>query len=47
MTTMTDKAMAASEVITCAHNTDDRAIGIEWDRSKMPLCMSRKSRYAV
>ena len=47
MTTATDIAMAASEVITCAHSTEDRAIGIEWNRSKIPLCRSPKSRYAV
>ena len=46
-TTATDIAMAASEVSTCAHSTDDLAIGIEWNRSKIPLCRSRKSRYAV
>ena len=44
MTTATDIAMAASEVITCAHSTEERAIGIEWNRSKIPLCRSRKSR---
>ena len=43
-TTTTDIAMAASEVITCAHSTELRAIGIEWNRSKMPLCRSPKSR---
>ena len=39
--------LAASEVSTCAHSTDDRAIGRDWNRSKMPLCISRKSRKAV
>ena len=39
--------MAASEVSTCAHSAEDRAIGMEWNRSKIPLCRSRKSRYAV
>jgi len=29
------------------HSTDARAIGMDWNRSKMPLCMSRKSRNAV
>ena len=37
----------ASEVSTCAHSTDDREIGIEWNRSKMPLCRSVNSRTAV
>ena len=46
-TTRTDIAMAAKEVSTCAHSADDRAIGMEWNRSKIPLCRSRKSRYAV
>ena len=32
--------LATSEVSTCAHSTDDRAIGMEWNRSKMPLCRS-------
>ena len=36
--------LATSEVSTCAHNTDERAIGIDWNRSKMPPFMSRKSR---
>ena len=39
--------MATSEVSTCAHSTPDRAIGIDWNRAKIPLCMSPKSRYAV
>ena len=39
--------MATSEVSTCAHSTDDRAIGMDWKRSKMPLFMSMKSRKAV
>jgi hypothetical protein len=46
-TTTSDIRMATSEVSTCAHSTDDRAIGMEWNRSKMPLFMSRKSRNAV
>jgi len=28
----------ASEVRTCPHSTDERAIGIEWNLSKLPLC---------
>ena len=39
--------LAASEVSTCAHSTLDRAIGMDWKRSKMPLCRSVKSRKAV
>ena len=39
--------LATSEVSTCAHSTDDRAIGMEWNRSKMPLCRSRNNRNAV
>ena len=46
-TTTTEIGLATSEVSTCAHSTDDRAIGIDWNRSKMPLCVSRKSRNAV
>ena len=37
----------ASDVSTCAHSTDDREIGMEWNRSKMPLCRSVNSRTAV
>ena len=44
MTTATDIALAASEVSTCAQSTHDLAIGMDWKRSKMPLCRSRKSR---
>ena len=43
----TESALATSEVRTCAHSTDDRAIGMEWNRSKMPLGMSVNSRTAV
>src|SRR5215469_2596023 len=46
-TAMTETRLAASEVSTCAQSTDDRAIGMDWKRSKMPLCMSVKSRKAV
>ena len=46
-TTTTEIRLATSEVSTCAHSTDDRAIGMDWKRSKMPLCMSMKSRKAV
>ena len=46
-TSASETRMATSEVSTCAHSTPDRAIGIDWNRSKMPLCMSRKSRSAV
>jgi len=46
-TTTTETRLATSEVSTCAHSTDERAIGMDWKRSKMPLCMSVKSRKAV
>jgi hypothetical protein len=46
-TTKSEIRLATSEVSTCAHSTDDRAIGTDWNRSKMPLCMSRKSRNAA
>src|SRR5262245_43156712 len=46
-TTTTEMRLAASEVSTWAHSTEDRAIGMDWNRSKMPLFMSRKSRNAV
>ncbi len=35
------------DVSTWAHKTLDRAIGMEWNRSKMPLCISVNSRNAV
>src|SRR5215469_16766584 len=41
-TTTIEIRLATSEVSTCPHSTDERAIGIEWNRSKMPLCISRK-----
>ena len=43
-TTTSAIRLATNEVSTCAHSTDDRAIGMEWKRSKIPLCISRKSR---
>ena len=46
-TTTIETRLATSEVSTCAHSTDDRAIGMDWKRSKMPLFMSRNSRNAV
>jgi hypothetical protein len=46
-TTTSEIRLATTEVRTCAHSTAGRAIGIDWNRSKMPLCMSRKSRNAV
>ena len=46
-TTTSEITLAASEVSTCAHSTDDRAIGMDWNRSKIPPCMSVKSRNAV
>lgn len=35
-TTTSEIRLATSEVSTCAQSTDDRAIGMEWNRSKMP-----------
>ena len=32
--------LAITEVITCPHRTAERAIGIDWNRSKIPLEMS-------
>ena len=47
MMTTTEMALDTSEVSTCPHSTDERAIGMEWNRSKMPLCMSLNSRKPV
>ena len=33
--------LATSDVSTWAHSTADRAIGMDWNRSKMPLFISR------
>jgi hypothetical protein len=46
-TTTSEIRLAASEVSTCAHSTDGRAIGMDWNRSKIPPCRSVKSRNAV
>ncbi len=46
-TTTSEITLATSEVSTCAHSTPDRAIGMDWNRSKIPPCMSPKSRNAV
>src|SRR5579859_401160 len=46
-TTASEIMFATSDVSTCAQSTDDRAIGMDWSRSKMPFFISRKSRYAV
>src|SRR5215211_2323338 len=46
-TTPSEIKLATSEVNTCAHSTEDRVIGMDWNRSKMPLFISRKSRNAV
>src|SRR6195256_5949939 len=35
--TTAEIALDANEVRTCPHSTDERAIGIEWNLSKMPL----------
>ena len=46
-TAATEITLAASDVSTCAHSTLDRAIGMDWNRSKIPPCLSVKSRSAV
>src|SRR5690349_17673225 len=46
-TIASEMRLATSDVSTCAHSELDRAIGIDWNRSKMPPCMSMNSRYAV
>src|SRR5215831_7444067 len=45
--TTTEIALETSEVRTCPHSTDERAIGIDWNLSKMPLCRSLNRRRAV
>src|SRR2546423_6682495 len=45
--TTTEIALDTSDVRTCPHSTDERAIGIEWNLSKMPLCRSVNRRTAV
>ncbi len=42
--TTTEMAFDTSEVRTCPQSTDERVIGIEWNLSKMPLCMSMNRR---
>ena len=46
-TSTSEIRLAASEVSTCDHSALERAIGMDWNRSKIPLCMSVKSRTAV
>ena len=46
-TTTTEIRLATRDVSTCAHRTDERAIGMDWKRSTMPLDLSMKSRNAV
>ncbi len=46
-TITTEIRLATTEVSTCAHSTLDRAIGMDWNRSKIPLFRSVKSRNAV
>lgn len=41
-TTTIEMMQANSDVSTRAHNTDERAIGMDWRRSKMPLTMGRR-----
>src|SRR6202022_4602055 len=45
--TTTEIALDPSAVKTCPHSTDERAMGIEWNLSKMPLCRSMNKRRAV
>src|ERR1700730_18600403 len=42
--TNTEIALDTSEVRTCTQSTDERAIGIEWNLSKIPLCRSMNRR---
>ena len=44
MTITSDAMLATSEVSTCAHSELDRAMGMDWNRSKIPPCRSRKRR---
>jgi hypothetical protein len=47
-TTSTNEiTVETTEVTTCAHSTLERAIGMDWNRSKIPFCRSVKSRRAV
>jgi hypothetical protein len=43
-TITTEIRLDTTEVSTCAHSTLDRAIGMDWKRSKIPLFRSMKSR---
>lgn len=40
MMTATEMALDTSEVSTCPHSAAERAIGMEWNRSNIPLCIS-------
>jgi hypothetical protein len=46
-TTATEMTLATSEVSTCDQSTPERAIGMDWNRPKIPVVMSVKSRNAV
>ena len=46
-TSTSEIRLAISEVSTCAHRIAERAIGIDWKRSKIPPEMSVKSRNDV
>jgi len=46
-TSTSEIRLAISEVSTCAHKTAERAIGIDWNRRKMPSETSVNSRKAV
>ena len=47
-TTITSEIRVETTVVsTCAHSTLERPIGSDWNRSKIPVCRSEKSRSAV
>ena len=46
-TIASESRLETTDVSTWAHSTLERAIGIDWNRSKMPLSRSVKSRKAV
>ena len=46
-TSSSEMTLATSDVRTWLHSNDERAIGIDWNRSKIPPETSVKSRKAV
>ena len=46
-TSASETRLATTEVSTWPHSTADRAIGMDWNRSKIPPDTSVKSRKAV